>query len=126
MALQDYWIDLHFVDKSRRPDGTGGFEYVYVIGEAFRGGAVRSSAEEQIIAGIREEKGERYTITTNDNVALTKDDIIMFVNQDNKRVFLRLITDMTYTPDKSGQREWKYAQATTFEPDLRVVDGNGA
>lgn len=121
MALQDYWIDIHFVEKSRRPDGTGGFEYVYVIGDTFRGGVVKSSEQEQIIAGIREEEGERYTITTSDNNALTMNDVIMFVNPDNERVFLRLISNLTYTPDKSGQRDWKYGTATKITPDLRVV-----
>ncbi len=121
MALQDYWIDIHFVDKTRRPDGTGGFEYVYVIGETFRGGVVKSSEQEQIIAGIRDEEGARYTLTTTDNIALNKDDIIMFVNKDNERVFLRLIEGMTHTPDKSLQADWKYGQATTITPDLRVV-----
>ena len=105
MALQDYWIDLYFVEKVRQPDGTGGFEYVYQIGDTFRGNV-----------------GEQYTITTNDNNALSLGDIIMFVNPDNQRVFLRLNSNLTYTPDKSGQSEWKYGTATKIEPDLRVVD----
>lgn len=122
MSLQSIvWRDLYFVDKSRRPDGTGGYEYVYVIGATFRGGVVKAEANEQIIASIREEKGERYTVTTNDNNALIKNDIIMFVNDDGEQVFLRLITDMTRTPDRSGQAEWKYGTATTIQPDLRVV-----
>lgn len=122
MAFDDYWRDVHFVDKSRRPDGTGGFEYVYVIGDVFRASVVKSDAQEQIIAGIREEKGVRYTFSTTKNIPLDKNDMVMFVNNDGEQVFLRLIEDMTYTPDKSGQKDWKYAQATTFEPDLRVVE----
>ena len=120
--LQDYWIDLYFVEKVRQPDGTGGFEYVYQIGDKFRGGAVKSSNQEQIVASVRGNVGEQYTITTNDNNALSANDIIMFVNQDNQRVFLRLNSNLTYTPDKSGQAEWKYGTATKIEPDLRVVE----
>ncbi|MBO7712037.1 MAG: hypothetical protein J6S85_01000 [Methanobrevibacter sp.] len=122
MALQDYWIDLYFVEKVRQPDGTGGFEYVYQIGDTFKGGAVKSSTSEQIVASVRGNVGEQYTITTNDNNALSLGDIIMFVNPDNQRVFLRLNSNLTYTPDKSGQSEWKYGTATKIEPDLRVVD----
>lgn len=122
MALQDYWIDLYFVEKVRQPDGTGGFEYVYQIGDTFKGGAVKSATSEQIVASVRGNVGEQYTVTTNDNNALSLGDIIMFVNPDNQRVFLRLNSNLTYTPDKSGQREWKYGTATKIEPDLRVVD----
>lgn len=122
MALQDYWIDLYFVEKVRQPDGTGGFEYVYQIGDKFKGGAVKSATSEQIVASVRGNVGEQYTVTTNDNNALSLGDIIMFVNPDNQRVFLRLNSNLTYTPDKSGQREWKYGTATKIEPDLRVVD----
>lgn len=122
MALQDYWIDLYFVEKVRQPDGTGGFEYVYQIGDTFKGGAVKSATSEQIVASVRGNVGEQYTITTNDNNALSLGDIIMFVNPDNERVFLRLNSNLTYTPDKSGQSQWKYGTATKIEPDLRVVD----
>lgn len=120
--LQDYWIDLYFVEKVRQPDGTGGYEYVYQIGDSFRGSAVKSSSQEQIVASVRGNVGEQYTITTNDNNALSLNDIVMFVNPDNERVFLRLNSNMTYTPDKSGQHEWKYGTATKIEPDLRVVN----
>lgn len=122
MALQDYWIDLYFVEKVRQPDGTGGFEYVYQIGDTFKGGAVKSATSEQIVASVRGNVGEQYTVTTNDNNALSLGDIIMFVNPDNQRVFLRLNSNLTYTPDKSGQSEWKYGTATKIEPDYRVVD----
>lgn len=123
--LQDYWIDLYFVEKVRQPDGTGGYSYVYTIGNGFRGGAVKASSTEQIVASQRGVIGEQYTITTNDNNALSANDIIMFVNQDNERVFLRINSNMTYTPNQSMQKEWKYATATKIEPndnDFRVVD----
>lgn len=120
--LQDYWIDLYFVEKVRQSDGTGGFEFVYKIGDSFRGGAVKGSSQEQIVASVRGNVGEQYTVTTNDNNALSANDVIMFVNPDNERVFLRLNSNLTYTPDSSGQSEWKYATATKIEPDLRVVE----
>lgn len=122
--FQDYWIDLYFVEKTRQADGTGGFEYVYEIGDSFRGSAVKSSTQEQIKASVRGEVGEQYTIATGDNNALSINDIIMFVNPDNEQVFLRLNSNLTYTPDKSGQADWKYATATRIEPDLRVVDSD--
>lgn len=120
--LQDYWIDLYFVEKVRQPDGTGGFEYVYQIGNQFRGLPVKSSTQEQIVASVRGNVGEQYTLTTSDNNALSMNDIIMFVNPDNERVFLRLNSNLTHTPDKSGQSEWKYGTATKIEPDYRVVE----
>ena len=52
MAIEDYYHDLWFVEKIRQPDGTGGFEYVYAIGEVFKGKATKSTSNEQIIAGI--------------------------------------------------------------------------
>lgn len=122
MAIEDYYIDLYYIDRTRQPDGTGGFEYVYRIGESFRGSAVKSSTSEQTVAGVRGVIGEQYTITTHDNNVLEETDVVMFVNQDNKRVFLRVNSVPTYTPEKSAQRHWKYAQATKFEPDLRVVN----
>lgn len=122
MAIEDYYIDLYYVDKTRQPDGTGGFEYAYKIGESFRGSAIRSSASEQTVAGVRGIIGEQYTITTHDNNVLEETDIIMFVGADKKRVFLRVSTIPTYTPNQSAQSHWKYAQATRFEPDLRVVN----
>lgn len=122
--LEDYWIDLHFIEKQRQPDGTGGFEFVYIVGNTFRGGVVKSSTQEQIVSSVRGETGEQYTITTNDNNPLRVNDIIMFVNQDQENVYLRLNSNMTYTPDSSGQSSWKYGTATKIEPDLRVI-GNG-
>lgn len=121
MALQDYWIDLYFVEKVRQPDGTGGFEYVYQIGDTFKGGAVKSATSEQLVAGVRGEKRNQYTMTTKDNNALSKGDVVMFVNANGNRVFVQLNDDMTHTPDSSGQADWKYGTATEIKPDLRVV-----
>lgn len=120
--IEDYYIDLYFVDKTRQPDGTGGFEYAYKIGDSFRGTATKSTTAEQQVAGIRGIVGEQYTVTTKDNNALQASDIIMFVNPDKERVFLRINSNPTYTPDKSAQNTWKYAYATKFEPDYRVVN----
>lgn len=122
MAVEDYFIDLYYVDKTRQPDGTGGFEYAYVIGQSFRGSATRSSSSEQTVASLRGDLSEQYTIITHDNNVLSKDDIIMFTNADNVRRFLRINSIPTHTPEQSAQNEWKYATATLFEPDLRVVN----
>lgn len=122
MAIQDYYIDLHYVEKLRQPDGTGGFEYVYKIGNSFKGSPVKSSTQEQMLAGVRGVIGEQYTISTYKNNILEASDIIMFVSPDNKRVFLKINSNPTYTPENSGQSEWKYVNATLFNPDLRVVD----
>lgn len=120
--IEDYYKDLYYVEKVRQPDGTGGYEYVYAIGNSFRGTATKSSTQEQTVAGIRGIIGEQYTVTTADNNVLQESDVIMFVTEDNKRVFLRISSVPIHTPEKSLQSHWKYAQATKFEPDLRVVN----
>ena len=120
--IEDYNIDLYYVEKIRRPDGTGGFEYAYKIGDTFRGTAIKSGTQEQTVAGIRGVDGEQYTITTYKNNVLEESDVIMFRNEDNNAVFLRVNSPATYPPNKSSQSRWKYTQATRFEPDLRVVE----
>lgn len=122
MAIEDYYIDLFYVDLTRQPDGTGGFEYAYKIGLSFKGSAVRSSASEQQVAGIRGQLAEQYNITTHKNNVLNKDDIIMFVNEDNERIFLKINIPALYTPEQSKQREWKGLIGSRFEPDYRVVE----
>ena len=82
MAIEDYYIDLFYVDLTRQPDGTGGFEYAYKIGESFKGSAVKSPASEQQVAGIRGEIRAQYSITTSKRNVLQKDDIMMFVGID--------------------------------------------
>ena len=122
MAIEDYYIDIYYVEKVRNSDGTGGYEYVYSIGNTFKGSVTKSTTSEQQVAGIRGIVDEQYTITTYDNNVLEKDDIIMFINPDNRRVFLRINANPTYTPNQSAQSNWKYVQATLFSPDLRVVN----
>ena len=122
MAIEDYFIDLHFVEKVRQPDGTGGFEYVYKIGDVFRGSATKSSTSEQTLAGIRGDVSEQYTITTHINNVLELSDVLMFVNPDKKRIFLRVNSEPSRNPKQSGQAHWKYATASKFNPDLRVVN----
>lgn len=122
MAIEDYYIDLFYVDLTRQPDGTGGFEYAYKIGLSFKGSAVRASASEQQTAGIRGEIAEQYNVTTHKNNVLNKDDIIMFENQDKERIFLRMAIPPLYTPEQSRQSEWKGLIGTRFEPDYRVVE----
>lgn len=120
--IEDYYIDLYYIEKVRQPDNTGGFEYVYKVGDTFRGSAVKSGSTEQIVAGVRGEIGEAYTVTTYKNNVLEKNDIIMFVNPANEQVFLRINSNVNYTPEHSGQKNWKYVSAYTFTPDLRVVE----
>lgn len=122
MAIEDYYIDLYYVDLTRQPDGTGGFEYAYKVGLSFKGSAVRSSASEQQVAGIRGIVGEQYTITTHKNNVLQKDDVIMFENAEKERVFVRINMPAQYTPEFSNQSEWKGLFGTRFEPDYRVVE----
>lgn len=120
--IEDYYIDLYYVDKTRVSDGTGGYEYAYRIGESFKGTATKSSSSEQQVAATRGIVDEQYTITTYDNNVLGNSDVIMFVNPDGNRVFLRVNSNPTHTPDKSGQSRWKYATASLFTPDIRVVN----
>lgn len=122
MAIEDYFIDIHYVDKTRQPDGTGGFENAYKIGETFKGSVSLASASEQTVAGIRGEVKNQYNIITHNNNILEKDDILMYVNQDKKRMFLRVNDNPKHPPEQSAQSHWKYCKATEFEPDLRVVE----
>lgn len=121
MAIEDYYIDLYYVDLTRQPDGTGGFEYAYKIGLNFKGSAVRASASEQQTAGIRGEVAEQYNVTTYKNNVLNKDDIIMFVNENKEQIFLRMAIPAQYTPEQSTQ-SFKGLIGTRFEPDYRVVE----
>lgn len=122
MAIEDYYIDLYYVDLTRQPDGTGGFEYAYKIGESFKGSAVRSSASEQQVAGIRGEVGEQYNITTSVNNVLQKDDIIRFFNQNKEEIFVKISIPAQDIPEQSNQNYWKGLIGTRFEPDYRVVE----
>lgn len=122
MAIEDYYIDLYYVDLTKQPDGTGGFEYAYKIGLSFKGSAVRAGASEQQIAGIRGEVAEQYNITTHKNNVLNQGDIIMFVNPNNERIFLKMSIPPLYTPEHSRQSEWKGLIGTKIIPDYRVVE----
>lgn len=121
MAIEDYYIDLFYVDLTKQPDGTGGFEYAYKIGESFKGSAVRASASEQQVAGIRGELGMQYNVTTNKKNVLQKDDIIMFYNQDKEQIFVRISIPAQDIPNQSNQSYWKGLIGTAFKPDYRVV-----
>ena len=122
MAIEDYYIDLFYVDLTRLPDGTGGFEYAYKIGESFKGSAVRASASEQQTAGIRGELGMQYNVTTNKKNVLQKDDIIMFYNEEKEQIFVRISIPAQDTPKQSQQHHWKGLIGTAFKPDYRVVE----
>lgn len=124
MAIEDYYIDIFFVEKVRQSDGTGGFKYIYFIGEGFRGSVTKSSTAQQTLAGIRGEVRDQYTITTPDNIALQVSDAVMFKNADNVRVYLKITSNPTYTPDNSGQSKWKYMTATEFDPEFEVAGGS--
>jgi hypothetical protein len=122
MAIEDYYKTLYFVDKTRRPDDTGSFEYVYVIGDSFKGSCIRSSAEEQILAGIRGNLQEQFNITVDKKIPLSKDDVIMFIDDDNSRVFIRIDKPSLRTPTTSTQHNWKGLSGSSFEPDIRVIN----
>lgn len=122
MAIEDYYIDLYYVDLTRVPDGMGGFEYAYRIGESFKGSAVRSPASEQEIAGIRGELQEQYNVTTAKGNVLQKDDILMFIDKDKQQVFLRVNSNALHTPESAINSAWKGVSATKIIPDYRVVE----
>ena len=122
MAVEDYFIDVHYVDKTRQPDGTGGFETAYKIGEVFKASIKKANASEQTVAGVRGEVNEQYKIITHNNNALEKNDVLMFVNSNGERTFIRVNDNPEKPPEKSAQNHWKYCSATYYEPDLRVVE----
>ena len=120
--VDDYFIDMYYVDKIRQPDGTGGFEYTYKVGEKFRGSAMKSSTAEQTLAGVRGVPNDQYSVITYKNNVLEASDIIMFVDQNGKKVYLKINSNPSNPPEISEQDYWKYATATEFYPDLRVVE----
>lgn len=123
MAFDDYWINAKRVSKSLVNDGTGGFEYAYEVSRKnLKCGIFKAGTNQQIVGAVRNDVDEIYNIATYDNNKLLKDDIIVFEDEDRNRVFLRVNSNMTRTPNKSGQSHWKYGTATLFEPDLRVVN----
>lgn len=122
MAIETFYKDLHFVEKQRQSDGTGGFEYVYIVGDTFQGTATKSGTNEQILAGVRGEVREQYNLTMPDNVPIDISDVIAFDDANGRRVFLKINSHPTYTPNHSGQSHWKYMTATEFEPDLEVIN----
>lgn len=122
MAVEDYFIDVNYVDKTRQPDGTGGFEMAYKIGEVFKASIVKASASEQTVAGIRGEVREQYEVITHKNNVLEKDDVLRFTNENGNHTFIRINENPKKPPEKSAQSHWKYCTATYYEPDLRVVE----
>lgn len=122
MAIEDIYKELFFVDKTRQPDETGAYEYVYVIGDAFKGSCIRSSVAEQTLASIRGELGEQYTLTVDKKLPLGRDDIVMFLDDDGRRVFIRIDKPAQHTPKTSTQANWKGLTGSSFEPDIRVVN----
>lgn len=120
MAIEDYYIDLHYVELVKEPDETGGFEYFYTIGKTFKGSAVRSSASEQQVAGIRGVLDEQFNVTTAKGNPLKKDDIIMFEDEDEGMVFLRVNSNPLRVPKNSNQN-FKGVTATKIIPDYEVI-----
>lgn len=120
--IENYYKKLKYVNTSNIPDGTGGFEKVYVIGESFEGSVVKAQSSEQQVAGIRGVLGEQYNITTDKKNRLTKDSVVMFEDYEGNRIFLRVNDTPLYTPEHSTQKDWKGLTATKFEPDYRVVE----
>lgn len=122
MAFRDFWRNVNYVEKTHQSDGTGGYEDLYVIGESFLMNVAIASNEEQIVASQRGVMKRQFNVAVSDNVSLGENDIVTFIDDDNKRRFLRINSRLQHTPNKSNQSDWKYGTATEFEPDLRVVE----
>lgn len=122
MAIEDYYRDIHRVGLIKVPDGTGGYEYAYKIGDVFQGSVVRASESEQQTAGIRGILGRQYNITTSRSNTLNKDEVLMYVNDDNEQVFMRINGSSLVPPVGSPQHNWKGTTATEIVPDYRVVE----
>lgn len=122
MAIEDIYKKLRYVSIVNIPDGTGGFEKAYKIGEEFEGSAVKSPSSEQQVAGIRGVLGEQYNITTSKKNKLSKDSVVLLLDEEGNAVFLRINDTPLYTPKHSTQSDWKGLTATRFEPDYRVVE----
>lgn len=130
MAITDYNTinsTIYHVTEERVPDGTGGFEQAYVVGESFKGSFVKSSSQEQMVAGIRGDTEDQYSLTAPKDEPIDRNDILMLRKKDNGRqLFLRVNSEPLLTPESSTQSGWKGFTAAVFDPrDVRVVD-NGA
>ena len=76
MALSDFLDDqLAIMDKVSRPDGFGGFVWVWQEGVHFLGKAVHKSGNELYIAQQQGMK-ETYSITTQANIPLERGDYV--------------------------------------------------
>ena len=125
MAITNYKAinyTTHHIEEHEVPDGTGGFDTVYVIGDSFQGTCVRSSEQEQQTAGVRGDTEEQYSLTVPKDEPVKRNDILMF-EDDGEQIFLRVKTRPQKTPEQSTQAGWKGFRAGQFEPrEIRVVD----
>lgn len=128
MAITDYNTinhTIYHVTEELVPDGTGGFEQGYAIGDSFQGSSVKSSSDEQMVAGIRGDVEDQYSLTAPKNEPISRNDILMYY-ENNRRLFLRVKSEPLQTPENSTQADWKGFTAAVFEPrDVRIVE-NGA
>lgn len=129
MARTDYKeinYTIYHVTEEEIPDGTGGTETVYVVGNSFRGTCVKSPEQEQIIAGVRGDVSEQYNLTVLKNEPIERNDILMLQKRNGNQLFLRVKTEPQETPSSSMQADWKGFTASEFDiRDTRVVT-NGA
>lgn len=125
MAITDYNTinhTIYHITQESIPDGTGGFDKIYTIGDSFRGSCVKSASQEQIVAGIRGDTEDQYSLTVSKDEPIERNDILMFYKNDGKRLFLRVKSEPLLTPENSTQADWKGFTAAEFDPREEGID----
>ncbi len=98
--LSESFGTFNFIDKSRKPDGQGGFTVEWVEGAEFQ---AHARLDNSIQAKIAEKQGvtSLYTITTNKKITLENNDIIKR-QKDGKIFRITSNGDDNKTPDSAG------------------------
>ena len=98
--LSESFETFNFIDKSRKPDGQGGFTVEWVEGAEFQ---AHARLDNSIQAKIAEKQGvtSLYTITTNKKITLENNDIIKR-QKDGKIFRITSNGDDNKTPDSAG------------------------
>ena len=119
MAMTDYFITCHKIERETASDGLGGYETVEKVGIEFMGLPVKKSETEQLVGALRGNEEVQYNFHCYANMPLKKDDVIMYEEYGVNK-FLRLSSDVIKNTDLSFQTDWKSYNAESYVPNKIV------
>lgn len=119
MAMTDYFITCHKIEKEMASDGLGGYETVEKVGIEFQGLPVKKGETEQLVGALRGNEEVQYNFHCPYNIPLKKDDIIMYEEYGMSK-FLRLSSDVIKNTDESLQTDWKSYNAESYIPSKLI------